>query len=96
MQEPQITYRGMDHSPALDARIVELASRLEDISPRITSCHVVIDEVDHHKSKGNLFEVHVNCHVPGRGEVVSSRHANEDAYLAVHEAFDAVHRQLRT
>lgn len=94
MQEPQITYRGMEHSPAMDARIVELASRLEGINPRITSCHVVVDEVDRHRSKGNLFEVHINCHVPGHGEVVSSRHSNEDAYVALGEAFDAVHRRL--
>jgi len=84
----------MEHSPAMDARIVELASRLEEKNPRITSCHVVVDECDRHKSKGNLFELHVNCHVPGHGEIVSSRHSNADPYLALSEAFDAVHRRL--
>src|SRR5262245_5781802 len=59
MQEPQITYRHMEHSPALDARIAELAGKLDGFHPKITACHVVVDEVDRHKSKGNLFEVHV-------------------------------------
>jgi ribosome-associated translation inhibitor RaiA len=95
MQEPQITYRHMEHSAALDQRIVEQAGKLNAINPKITSCHVVVDEVDRHKSKGNLFEVHVVLHVPGRGEVVSTRRAHEDPYQAVGEAFDAVRRELQ-
>ena len=85
----------MEHSPALDARIAELAGKLDGINPRITSCHVVVDEVDRHKSKGNQFEVHVVLHVPGNGEVVSTRHSHEDAYAAVGAAFEAVTRELQ-
>jgi len=81
----------MEHSPALDARIAELAAKLNS---RITSCQVVVDEVDRHKSKGNQFEVHIVLHVPGRGEVVSSRCSHQDAYTAVNDSFDAVTREL--
>jgi ribosome-associated translation inhibitor RaiA len=81
----------MEHSPALDARIAELAAKLNS---RITSCQVVVDEVDRHKSKGNQFEVHIVLHVPGRGEVVSSRCSHEDAYTAVNDSFEAVAREL--
>lgn len=84
----------MDHSPAMDARIVELAAKLDALNPRITSCQVVVDEVDRHKTKGNQFEVHVVLHVPGRGEIVATRRSHEDPYLAVNEAFDVVTRQL--
>lgn len=94
MQEPQITYRHMDHSPAMDSRIVELAGKLSDLHPKITSCHVIVDEVDRHKTKGNQFEVHVVLHVPGQGELVATRQSHEDAYLAVNEAFDSITRQL--
>jgi ribosomal subunit interface protein len=94
MQEPQITYRHMDHSPAMDARIAELARKIDVIHPRITSCQVVIDQVDRHKTKGNQFEVHVVLHVPGSGELVTTNHSHEDPYLAVNEAFDAITRQL--
>jgi ribosome-associated translation inhibitor RaiA len=93
MAQPQITYRGMPHSPAMDARIVELASRLEELHPSITRCHVVVDEVDRHKSKGNLFEVHVDLHIPGH-EIVATRQAHPDAYAAINEAFDVAGRQL--
>ena len=93
MANPQITYRGMPHSPAMDARIVELASKLEESHPRITRCHVVVDETDRHKSKGNLFEVRVDLHVPGH-EIVATQHAHEDAYAAINEAFAVATRQL--
>ena len=46
MQEPQITYRGMEHSAALDTRIREHIAKLEEHHARITSCHVIIDELD--------------------------------------------------
>ena len=93
MVNPQITYRGMAHSPAMDGRIRELAAKLEGLHPRITRCHVVVEETDRHKSKGNLFEVHVDIHVPG-SEIVATRHAHEDAYVALGNAFDVVIRQL--
>ena len=93
MAQPQITYRGMPHSPAMDSRIVELAARLEELHPRITRCHVVVAETDRHKQKGNLFEVHLDIHVPGH-EVVATQKANEDAYVAINEAFEVASRQL--
>ena len=84
----------MDHSPAMDTRIAALAAKLNTLHPKITSCQVVVDEVDRHKTKGNRFEVHVVLHVPGRGEVVATRRANEDPYLAVTDAFEVVTREL--
>jgi ribosomal subunit interface protein len=93
MTEPQITYRGMHHSPAMDSRIRELAAKLEEFHPGITSCHVVIDEAARHKNKGNLFEVRVDIHVPGH-EIVATHQHNEDAYAAITAAFEAVVRQL--
>jgi ribosomal subunit interface protein len=93
MTEPQITYRGMPHSPAMDARIRELCGKLEDLHPKITLCHVVVGEMDRHKQKGNLFEVHLDIHVPGH-EIVATRQQHEDAYAALNFAFDVLTRQL--
>jgi ribosomal subunit interface protein len=90
---PQITYRGLQHSPAMDARIAELAAKLEELQPRMTRCHVIVTEADRHKQQGNLFEVHIDVHVPGH-EIVATRKASEDPYLALNEAFDVATRQL--
>lgn len=84
----------MDHSAAMDARINELAAKVEEIHPRITSCHVIVTEVDRHKTKGNLFEVHVDIHAPGAGEIVASKQRHEDCYTAIGDAFDVVLRQI--
>jgi ribosomal subunit interface protein len=92
MTDPQITYRGMPHSPAMDARIRELSAKLEEFHPKITSCHVVVDETDKHKRKGNLFDVRIDLHVPGR-EIFAS-HQDEDAYVAITQAFDVAYRQV--
>lgn len=83
----------MQHSPAMNEHIRELAAKLEDIQPKITRCHVVIDETDRHKNKSNLFEVRVDIHVPGK-EIVATHQHHEDAYVAIGAAFDAVLRQL--
>lgn len=93
MANPQITYRGIPHSPAMDARIRELAAKLDEFHPRITRCHVVVAEPDRHKHKGNQIEVHVDIHVPG-AEIVATRQSSEDGYAAISEAFDVVIRQL--
>jgi ribosome-associated translation inhibitor RaiA len=93
MTQPQITYRGMPHSPAMDARIMELAAKLDEFHPKITSCHVVVDELDRHKNKGNLFEVRIDLHVPGR-ELAATHQPHEDAYAAITNAFDVMFRQL--
>jgi ribosomal subunit interface protein len=93
MQEPQITYRGMPHSPAMDARIRELASKLEEFHPKISHCHVVVNEPDKHKRNGNEFEVRVDLHVPGR-DIVATHQRHEDAYAAIGAAFEVLYRQL--
>ena len=48
--------------------------------------------------QGNLYSIHVVLKVPDRDIVVDrnqgDKHAHEDAYVTVRDAFDAVHRQL--
>lgn len=93
MTQPQITYRGMPHSSAMDARIVELAAKLDEFHPKITRCHVVVDELDRHKQKGRQFDVRIDLHVPGK-ELVATHQHDEDAYVAISNAFDVMIRQL--
>jgi ribosomal subunit interface protein len=93
MTPPTITYRGMPHSPAMDEKINVYAAKLLEFQPKVTTCHVIVDEADRRKRKGGLFEVRVDVHVPGR-EIVASHQEHADPYVAAHEAFQAVYRQL--
>lgn len=93
----QITFRGVDPSPTLEAKIREQAEKLESFFDPITSCRVVV-EARHHHRKGNLYHVRVDVTVPD-AEIVASRdpkehHAHEDAYVAARDAFHAVQRRL--
>jgi ribosome-associated translation inhibitor RaiA len=99
----QITFHGIDHSDALEERIREKTSKLEQICDRIISCKVMVES--HHKNtsslhkKGEPFHIRINVTVPG-AELVSARdpkdpHINEDIGVALRDAFDSMARQLK-
>ena len=95
MQKPlQITVHGIEHSPALDAHIREKAAKLEEFYPRMTACHVTVEQPHRHHQQGAQFEVHIDVRVPGRGEIVVNHQHAEDVYVALRDAFDAAKRQL--
>jgi ribosome-associated translation inhibitor RaiA len=95
----QITFRHMLPSARFETRIHELARRLEKFSPRITSCHVVVEKPHQSKAQGALFDVHLSVCVPGniivvrRSHSTDSRHSN--AYVALRDAFNAAKRCLQ-
>jgi cold shock CspA family protein len=101
MKRPlQITFRGMDNSPALESLIRERVIRLEALYPRLTGCRVVV-EVPHRGSESVKvpIAVSVEVDVPGTelilGKDEAGRHAaKEDHTIAVNNAFEAVERQL--
>jgi ribosomal subunit interface protein len=99
MQLPlQITFRHMDPSPALEARIRQRAEEFERFFDRITSCRVIVERVNRRHQQGNLFEVKIDLLLPGNELVVGrehrANHAHEDPYVAVRDAFDAARRLL--
>lgn len=99
MQLPlQVTFRHMDTSDAVLAKIQEKADKLDRFSEHIMACRVVVEAPHQHHHKGNLFKVSVDITLPG-GEIYASRstdkhHAHEDVYVAIRDAFDAAKRQL--
>jgi ribosome-associated translation inhibitor RaiA/cold shock CspA family protein len=99
MQVPlQISFRHMDPSPALEARIRQRAEELEKFFGRITACRVVVECANRRPQQGRLFEVHIDLNLPGAeiavGRDPGANHAHEDAHVAVRDAFDAVRRRL--
>jgi cold shock CspA family protein len=99
MQLPlQITFRHMEPSAALEARIRELAAKLDLFHDRIMRCRVVVEAPHQHHRQGQIYSVRVDVTVPG-GELYADNardlhHAHEDPYLAAHDAFDAIGRRL--
>lgn len=97
---PEISYQGMERSAALDQRIREEVEKLETFHHRITSCRVVVSAPHRHHHQGNLYTIRVHMMLPGGAEVTvdrnpSAKHAHEDPYVVVRDAFMAARRQLQ-
>jgi len=94
----QITFRDMEPSAALEARIRELAQRLERFSAHIVRCHVIVALPHKHGHQGGLYEVHIHVTTPGGKVIANHEHpehrSHEDVYVALRDAFRAVRRRL--
>ncbi len=98
MAPAEIIFRDMPRSEALERRILEKINKLEQLHDHITSCNVIVEETHQHKHRGKLFHIRINLTVPERELVVShekhDKQEHEDPYVAVRDAFKAMHRQL--
>lgn len=84
----------MEPSPAIEQLVREHTNKLERLCPRITSCHVTIASPHRHKTHGREFRVRIELDLPGEGMLVAGEHGHDDAYAAVHAAFDHAVRRL--
>jgi ribosomal subunit interface protein len=89
----QVTFRDMPQSDAVEARIRDKTEKLGRHYDRIMGCRVVIESPQRHKHQGKLHSVRIDLTVPG-AELVANHTQNEDVYVAIRDAFDAMTRQL--
>lgn len=99
MQIPlQITFRGIPHSDAVEARIREKVEKLEKFHSHIISCRVSVEAEHKHHHHGNQYHIRIDITTPRKELVVSREHhdkqAYEDVYVAIRDAFNAAKRQL--
>jgi len=95
---PDISFRDIAPSDAIEERIRGRIDKLERMYGRIVGCQVVVEAPHRRQRQGKVFRVRVHVTVPG-GEIVAGRdpaqhQAYEDVYVAVRDAFDAVERRL--
>jgi ribosomal subunit interface protein len=99
MQVPlQITFRHMEPSSAVEARIRERCHKLEQFAEHVTCCRVTIEALHKPHQKDGLYKITIDIALPGEKQVAShhldQHHAHEDVYVAIRDAFDAARRQL--
>ncbi len=96
--ELQITFRDMEPSAAVEARIREHAAELDRLYDRIVGRRVVVEMPHRHHHQGRLYVVRITLTVPGReiviGRAPTEHQAHEDVYVALRDAFEAAKRQL--
>ena len=94
----QITFHGLDHSDAIEARIREKAATLDRFAQHMIGLHVTVDAPHGKHHKGTLYSVRLDLRTPNSELAVSRSHrhdhAHEDVYAAIRDAFDALTRQL--
>lgn len=102
MQLPlQITFRNMDASEAVEARLREEAAKLDTFYDRIMSCRVVVEIPRHHLQGGKLYHIRIDLTVPG-GEIVvrhepslhrAARHTAAERRRKAHEV-EGAHKDV--
>lgn len=75
----QITLRHMEASPALEARIRTLASRLDRFSTHVTRCHVIVEAPHQHHEQGNLFDIKIDITLPDAEISIYRAHPRDHA-----------------
>lgn len=89
----QITVRDIPVSAALETHIRKKAEKLNRFYNRVSSCRVVVEVPQKHKHQGKLYNVRIDLTVPGK-ELVVTRKYDQDIYVAIRDAFEAIFRQL--
>jgi ribosomal subunit interface protein len=89
----QITIRDIPSSLALETTIRKRAEKLHRFYGRISSCRIMVDLPQKHKHQGKLYNVKIDITVPGK-EFVTTRKVDQDVYVAIRDAFNAIARQL--
>ena len=94
----QVTFRGMEPSDAVEARVREKAAKLDEFCDDIMGCRVAVEVPHRRHHQGTLYRVRVDLTLPDEELVVSREpsrdHAHEDVYVAIRDAFDAAKRQV--
>jgi len=94
MFTPQVMLKEVDSSHNLEALIHGKVEKLSQYAKDIQSCRVTAEAAGKHKHRGKLFNVKVEVSVSGRKHFVVTHKKNEDVYVALRDAFDALGRQL--
>jgi len=94
----QITFRGIPHSDAVEAKIREKVGKLDRFYSHIMSCRVAVEAEHQHHHQGNQYHIRIDITTPRKELVISREHhdkqAHEDIYVAIRDAFNAATRQL--
>lgn len=97
---PEITYRGVEKTEAIDALINEKIAKLERVCDHISSCHIAVEKEQDRPRDRSPYRVRLDITVPPSHELAAestmghqTQYANLDA--VVRDAFDKAWRQLR-
>lgn len=97
--KPEITYRNIDKTEAIDNLIQEKIGKLEQFCDYMNSCHVVVEKANENPSSGSPYRVSIDITVPHSREiaVVESPDTGKQyspLETVIRDAFEAARRQV--
>lgn len=97
---PEITYRGVEKSDAIEALVQEKIAKLERACDHINSCHIAIEKDQDRPRDRSPYRVRLDITVPPNHELAAeSTMNNQSRYVeldtVIRDAFDKAWRQLR-
>jgi ribosome-associated translation inhibitor RaiA len=95
----EISFKGLEKSRAVEAKIAERVARLERHFERMTHCRVVVSAPNKHAHKGKVYEIKIDIGMPGSAPLIVTQetavaNASESLNVAIRDAFDAAQRRL--
>lgn len=97
---PEITYRGVEKTNAIEALINEKIAKLEQVCDYISSCHIAVEKEQDRPRDRSPYRVRLDITVPPGHELAAEStmgHQTQYADLdtVVRDAFEKAWRQLR-
>ena len=97
--QPEITYRNVEKSEAIDNLVHEKIAKLENICNYINSCHIAIEKIHDRPRSGSPYRERIDLTVPPGHELAAEKNPGESVQYqpldaVVRETFDAMRQQL--
>lgn len=94
MQNPlEITFKGVEASKKLNEVIQEKFEKLKKVSPDITKCHVILEQLSNHHKTANTACVRLDLKVPHFDDIVVSEKCSEDEVSLIHTIIKVFKRE---
>lgn len=97
---PEISYRGVDKTAALDQLIHEKLEKMEQFYHQISSCRIAVEKIHDHPDGGSPYKVRLDITVPESREIVVNEKPKEGVQYppleaVIRDAFETANRQLK-
>ena len=95
----QIVFHNIEQSTSISDAVNKRISKLQRFCDRILAGRVVLDSPHNNHHKGKVYSVGLEIRTPSKEVRVNQeqhdKHAHEDLYVAIRDAFNAAERQLK-
>ena len=94
---PEIAFRNVSQTPAIERAIEDGIAELEEVEDRITSCRIMVELPHRRHRTGNPYHVRIDLILPGAEILVSrppSSSGSDEVSAAITEAFHTARARL--